>query len=73
MGDTGSLALGGAVGAVSILMQMPWILLIAGIIYVIEALSVLIQVVILSTRGKECLKWHLYITILNFQVGKRQR
>lgn len=56
MGDTGSLALGGAVGAVSILMQMPWILLIAGIIYVIEALSVLIQVGYFKYKGKRVFK-----------------
>ncbi len=56
MGDTGSLAFGGAVGAVSILMQMPWILLIAGIIYVIEALSVLIQVGYFKYKGKRVFK-----------------
>ena len=56
MGDTGSLALGGAVGAVSILMKMPWILLIAGIIYVIEALSVIVQVSSFKYRGKRVFK-----------------
>lgn len=44
MGDTGSLALGALVGIMVIYLQIPWILLIAGIIYVIEALSVIIQV-----------------------------
>ena len=44
MGDTGSLALGGAVTAISINLRMPWIILIAGIIYVIEILSSVIQV-----------------------------
>lgn len=56
MGDTGSLALGGAVGAVSILMKMPWILLIAGIIYVIEVVSVLIQVAYFKCRGRRVFK-----------------
>lgn len=44
MGDVGSLGLGGIVGVVSIHMGIPWIILVAGIIYVVEALSVIIQV-----------------------------
>jgi len=44
MGDTGSLALGGFVAAVSLSMQMPLFLFIVAIIYVIESLSVIIQV-----------------------------
>ena len=44
MGDTGSIALGAIVGITSIYLRIPWILLIAGIIYVIEAISVIIQV-----------------------------
>jgi len=56
MGDTGSLALGGAVGALAILMKMPWILLIVGFIYVIEALSVIIQVASFKIRKKRVFK-----------------
>ena len=44
MGDTGSLALGGAVAAVIMLMKSPFIIIIVGLIYVAEALSVVIQV-----------------------------
>lgn len=44
MGDTGSLALGGAIGACAILLQRPLILIIAGAVFVIEALSVILQV-----------------------------
>jgi len=44
MGDTGSLALGGLVGAMAILLKLPIILVIVGIIYVIECLSVIIHV-----------------------------
>ncbi len=44
MGDTGSQALGAAVAAASILMGIPWILVPIGIVYVMESLSVLIQV-----------------------------
>ncbi|MCL2873864.1 MAG: phospho-N-acetylmuramoyl-pentapeptide-transferase [Defluviitaleaceae bacterium] len=45
MGDTGSLALGGYVTATAIMLQIPFFLIIVGFVYVIEALSVIIQVV----------------------------
>jgi len=44
MGDTGSLALGGFVAAVALMLRMPLFLVIVAIIYVIETLSVMIQV-----------------------------
>ena len=44
MGDSGSLALGGTVGALAVMMNIPLILIIAGGIYVLEAISVMIQV-----------------------------
>lgn len=44
MGDTGSLALGGLLGIVAVLIQQPFILLIAGGVFVAEAISVIIQV-----------------------------
>ena len=43
MGDTGSLALGGSLGIVAVLVHQPWVLVIAGGIFVIEAASVIIQ------------------------------
>ncbi|HXF10139.1 MAG TPA: phospho-N-acetylmuramoyl-pentapeptide-transferase [Desulfuromonadaceae bacterium] len=43
MGDTGSLALGGAFGVVAVLVHQPFVLVIAGGIFVIEALSVMLQ------------------------------
>jgi phospho-N-acetylmuramoyl-pentapeptide-transferase len=43
MGDTGSLALGGALGIMAVLIHQPFVLVIAGGIFVIEAGSVLIQ------------------------------
>lgn len=52
MGDTGSLALGGAVSAIAVLLNLPLILPIAGGIYFIETLSVIIQVISFKTRGK---------------------
>lgn len=44
MGDTGSLALGGFVAATAYMLQMPIFIAIVGFIYVIEVLSVMIQV-----------------------------
>lgn len=44
MGDTGSMALGGLIGILAIQMKIPWVLFIAGIIFIAEALSVVIQV-----------------------------
>lgn len=52
MGDTGSLALGGAVSALAILLNLPLVIPIAGGIYFIEALSVIIQVVSYKLTGK---------------------
>lgn len=44
MGDTGSLAIGGAIGAVAILLKAEFLLAIVGGVFVLEALSVMIQV-----------------------------
>lgn len=53
MGDTGSLAIGGAMGACAIMLQRPLILIIAGLLFVIEAVSVILQVVFFKvTKGK---------------------
>ena len=43
MGDTGSLALGGALGIMAVLIHQPFVLVIAGGIFVLEALSVILQ------------------------------
>lgn len=43
MGDTGSLALGGALGIMAVLIHQPLVLVIAGGVFVIEAMSVVIQ------------------------------
>ncbi|MDD4188967.1 MAG: phospho-N-acetylmuramoyl-pentapeptide-transferase, partial [Eubacteriales bacterium] len=51
-----SLALGGALAAVTITMKIPWIILIAGFVYVIEALSVVIQVVSFKSTGRRVFK-----------------
>jgi phospho-N-acetylmuramoyl-pentapeptide-transferase len=52
MGDTGSLALGGALGAVSVATHHEFVLAIIGGLFVVEALSVVIQVAVYKRTGK---------------------
>jgi phospho-N-acetylmuramoyl-pentapeptide-transferase len=56
MGDTGSLALGGAVAALSVVLRVPLILLVVGGIYVLEAASVIVQVASFKLRKKRVFK-----------------
>ena len=51
MGDTGSMALGGVLSAMAIVGHVEWLLPIAGLLYVIEALSVIIQVTYFKKTG----------------------
>ena len=54
MGDTGSLALGGSLGIMAVLIHQPFVLVIAGGIFVLEALSVIVQ--------RSWFKWTRYRT-----------
>lgn len=56
MGDTGSLALGGAFAGMAIMTKSELVLIIIGGIFVMEALSVIIQVVSFKTRGVRVFK-----------------
>ena len=57
MGDTGSLALGGFFAVPEIMMQMPLFILLVGLIYLVEVLSVIIQVTYFKkTHGKRIFK-----------------
>lgn len=57
MGDTGSLALGGFVAATAYMMQMPLFIVIVGLIYLVEVLSVMMQVTYFKmTGGKRIFK-----------------
>ena len=51
MGDTGSLALGGFVASSAFMMQMPIFIAIVGLIYLVEVLSVIIQVTYFKKTG----------------------
>jgi phospho-N-acetylmuramoyl-pentapeptide-transferase len=56
MGDTGALALGGALGTVAVLIKRELLLVIVGGIFVIEALSVMLQVFSFKLRGRRMFK-----------------
>ncbi len=56
MGDTGSLGIGGAIAAIAIVTKSELLFLIIGGIFVIEMLSVVLQVVSFKTRGKRIFK-----------------
>ena len=57
MGDTGSLALGGFVAGTAYMLQMPLFIILVGLIYVVEVLSVMIQVTYFkATHGKRFFK-----------------
>lgn len=56
MGDTGSLALGGAIVAIAILTKLEILLVIIGGVFVVETLSVILQVISFKTTGKRIFK-----------------
>ena len=57
MGDTGSLALGGFVASAAYMLQMPLFIIIVGMIYLVEVLSVMLQVAYFKkTGGKRLFK-----------------
>jgi len=51
MGDVGSLSLGGSLGAVAVIVKQELLLLIVGGIFVVEAISVMLQVAYFKTTG----------------------
>ncbi|MDQ3804492.1 MAG: phospho-N-acetylmuramoyl-pentapeptide-transferase [Acidobacteriota bacterium] len=56
MGDVGSLAIGGAVGTIGVLTKQEFILVLVGGVYVVEALSVTLQVLSFKTTGRRIFK-----------------
>ncbi|KHF33099.1 Phospho-N-acetylmuramoyl-pentapeptide-transferase [Paenibacillus sp. P1XP2] len=56
MGDTGSLGIGGAIGAIAIVTKTELLFLVIGGVFVIEMLSVVLQVASFKTRGKRIFK-----------------
>ena len=73
MGDTGSLALGGALGTIAVLIKKEILLAIVGGIFVIEALSVIIQVLGFRLTGRRVFKMaplHHHFELMNWPESK---
>ncbi|GAB4325782.1 MAG: phospho-N-acetylmuramoyl-pentapeptide-transferase [Candidatus Zixiibacteriota bacterium] len=73
MGDTGALALGGALGAIAILIKKEILLVILGGVFVIEALSVIIQVLSYRYTGKRVFRMaplHHHFELLGWPESK---
>ena len=73
MGDTGSLALGGALGTIAILVKKEILLAIVCGIFVVEALSVIIQVVSFRLTGRKVFKMaplHHHFELMNWSESK---
>ncbi|HSA91592.1 MAG TPA: phospho-N-acetylmuramoyl-pentapeptide-transferase [Terriglobales bacterium] len=73
MGDVGSLALGGAIGTVAVLIKQELLLPFIGGIFVIEALSVILQVASYKTRKKRIFKMaplHHHFELLGWSESK---
>lgn len=73
MGDTGSLFLGAVVSVAAISLKMPIILIIVGFVYLVETLSVIIQVVAFKTTGKRVFKMspiHHHFEMCGFSENK---
>ena len=73
MGDVGSLALGGGLGVVAVLLKQEILLLFIGGVYVIEAASVILQVGSFKLRGKRIFKMaplHHHFEQIGWQESK---
>lgn len=73
MGDVGSLALGGAMGTAAVLLKQEILLIFIGGVYVIEALSVILQVASFKMRGKRIFKMaplHHHFEAMGWQESK---
>jgi len=74
MGDTGSLALGGFISSVALFLKMPLFIVIVGVIYLAEVLSVALQVLYFkATKGKRLFKMapiHHHFELLGWEEPK---
>jgi len=73
MGDVGSLSLGGAMGTVAVLIKQEILLIFIGGVYVIESLSVILQVASYKMRGKRIFKMaplHHHFEALGWEEAK---
>ena len=73
MGDTGALALGGAMGTLAVLLKQELLLILVGGVFVIEILSVMIQVISYKLRGKRIFRMapiHHHFELLGWSENK---
>jgi phospho-N-acetylmuramoyl-pentapeptide-transferase len=73
MGDVGSLALGGAIGVVAVLIKQELLLVFVGGVFVIEALSVMVQVISFKTRGQRVFRMapiHHHFELIGWKESK---
>lgn len=73
MGDTGSLALGGAIGTMAVLTKQELLLVVVGGLFVVEALSVVLQVASFKLRGKRIFRMapiHHHFELLGWSETK---
>ena len=73
MGDTGSLATGGALGAVAVAVKHELVLAIMGGLFVLEAVSVIVQVASFKLTGGACSAWRRCTTISRRRAGTSPR
>ena len=73
MGDVGSLALGGAIGVVAVIIKQEILLLFIGGVFVLEALSVIIQVGSFKLTGKRVFRMaplHHHFELMGWSESK---
>lgn len=73
MGDTGSLSLGGLLGAIAFMVHEPFLLIIVGGIFVLEAVSVILQIISFKTLGKRIFRMapiHHHFELKNWHENK---
>ena len=73
MGDTGSLALGGLLAGVAMILKQEILLILIGFVFVMEVLSVVIQVTYYKRTKNVFSRWRRYIIILNYPGGVRRK
>ena len=73
MGDVGSLALGGAISTVAVAIKQELLLPFIGGIFVIEAVSVILQVAVTSCARARSSKWRRCITTSNWSAGRNRK
>ncbi|MCM8786728.1 MAG: phospho-N-acetylmuramoyl-pentapeptide-transferase [Candidatus Omnitrophica bacterium] len=73
MGDVGALSLGGTIGIIALLIKKEFLLILSGGLFVLEALSVILQIVSVNLRGKRIFKaapLHHHFQLLGWKEPK---